>query len=457
VIEAPNRRNRRRRRLLRSLIVGAAVLLIALIGSALSLRAKYGAAGLARSLSQLEEKGFYTSIPESSIGSEQDHPTVFSRFASEFHYDADAEYSSSGSRFPRRIYPLISDDFSREWTNVQLSFVRAYIEENEAATKVLREAVNRPELSAQDLAVYRDMGKASWISCLLEWRGRAACELNDPAKLKDSIEILCKLAKRISQVKVDDSSTAEEDAFYYPLTYDDEFEAIAAHLVVAGIVSGTLDNDAAHEQLKRIPKSSPERALYKHIQTTVFQTQLYKAGQTQTKAMIAQELLDAVEQLSPDIETCWGAINQRRDHWRSIGTMLSVLPVRLVEGEFVDGMRHINRLYISLDEPMRRCLNYELERCLIATLLYRQKYGTVPKDVSALAPEFLDKPVNDPFTGGPLQCTSFNELLLVYSLGPNGLDEVAESTLQILRQQQSSKYDDIVVGVKLPKVPASRP
>ncbi|HKB05661.1 MAG TPA: hypothetical protein VKD90_25805 [Gemmataceae bacterium] len=58
-----------------------------------------------------------------------------------------------------------------------------------------------------------------------------------------------------------------------------------------------------------------------------------------------------------------------------------------------------------------------------ALAAYQRDYGNYPKTLDALAPKYLDKVPDDLFTGKPLVYRPAEKGFLLYSFGPNGLDD----------------------------------
>ncbi len=86
-------------------------------------------------------------------------------------------------------------------------------------------------------------------------------------------------------------------------------------------------------------------------------------------------------------------------------------PYRLQNGMPTDEMPELNRARL------------ELLRLQLALHEYRLRRGRYPADLAALAPEILAVLPTDPFTGDPYRYRRRGGVYLLYSVGPNGLDE----------------------------------
>lgn len=71
----------------------------------------------------------------------------------------------------------------------------------------------------------------------------------------------------------------------------------------------------------------------------------------------------------------------------------------------------------------RRALLFSAATALAAER-YRLANGSPPTNLQALVPEWLDSVPEDPFVGAPLQYRADRDALWVYSLGPNGKEDV---------------------------------
>lgn len=65
----------------------------------------------------------------------------------------------------------------------------------------------------------------------------------------------------------------------------------------------------------------------------------------------------------------------------------------------------------------------EVARTALALTAYRQKHGRFPERLDQLVPEFLRAVPVDPFDGQPLRLRRAGDNLLVYSIGPNRVDD----------------------------------
>jgi hypothetical protein len=84
----------------------------------------------------------------------------------------------------------------------------------------------------------------------------------------------------------------------------------------------------------------------------------------------------------------------------------------------------------------------------LAARAYALEKGHVPETLAELVPEYLDKAPDDPFGAGPLSARLADGKLLVYSLGPDGLDDGAKA---IEGTPDVAAKGDMVVGVTAEK------
>jgi hypothetical protein len=79
-----------------------------------------------------------------------------------------------------------------------------------------------------------------------------------------------------------------------------------------------------------------------------------------------------------------------------------------------------------------------------ALAAYRCDHKSYPKSLDDLAPRYLDKVPDDLFTGKPLLYRGFEKSCLVYSVGPNGVDDDGQSP------RDEPRGDDIAVRIPIP-------
>lgn len=73
---------------------------------------------------------------------------------------------------------------------------------------------------------------------------------------------------------------------------------------------------------------------------------------------------------------------------------------------------------------------------------FRLREGRLPKMLDELVPDFLASVPSDPFGGGPLRYRADETEYLVYSVGPDGVDDGGRS------QAPPSQTADLVVRVR---------
>jgi hypothetical protein len=88
------------------------------------------------------------------------------------------------------------------------------------------------------------------------------------------------------------------------------------------------------------------------------------------------------------------------------------LPSRLMAGLSVDN-----------DSQSRHEAELGATEILLAAERHRRKTGAWPASVEDISPEILPDPPTDPFSGQPFRMEHRDGRLVVYSIGPNRLDE----------------------------------
>ena len=78
----------------------------------------------------------------------------------------------------------------------------------------------------------------------------------------------------------------------------------------------------------------------------------------------------------------------------------------------------------------------------IAVERFRRRHGKLPERLGQLVPEFLPKVPDDPYTGEPLRYLIEENGYVVYSVGPDGVDDGGKS--------DDSRGPDLVFRVSRP-------
>jgi len=102
-----------------------------------------------------------------------------------------------------------------------------------------------------------------------------------------------------------------------------------------------------------------------------------------------------------------------------------------------------------LVEAKKDVARRDVAKCGIAAEMYRLDHGAYPKSLEALAPKYLATLPNDTFSGQPLNFKSLPDGVLIYSVGPNGIDDGGVEA-QASNGNESAKKspDDIVWRVE---------
>jgi type II secretory pathway pseudopilin PulG len=77
----------------------------------------------------------------------------------------------------------------------------------------------------------------------------------------------------------------------------------------------------------------------------------------------------------------------------------------------------------SLKANARMQANDACARTAIAMTRYRLDHGSLPTRLAALVPNYVDAIPTDPFNGQPLRLVIKNNEWIIYSVGPNGIDD----------------------------------
>lgn len=72
---------------------------------------------------------------------------------------------------------------------------------------------------------------------------------------------------------------------------------------------------------------------------------------------------------------------------------------------------------------VRCCAELRIHAMLLAAERFRLKNGKLPESVGALVPAFLARPYDDPYDGAPLRVVREADRLLIYSVGPDRIDD----------------------------------
>ena len=71
----------------------------------------------------------------------------------------------------------------------------------------------------------------------------------------------------------------------------------------------------------------------------------------------------------------------------------------------------------------RRDAHWRITQARLAARAYEQEHGAAPPSPAALVPRYLPAVPQDPFAARPLACRRRGGRLLLYSRGPDGLDQ----------------------------------
>jgi hypothetical protein len=83
----------------------------------------------------------------------------------------------------------------------------------------------------------------------------------------------------------------------------------------------------------------------------------------------------------------------------------------------------------------------------LALAIYQKEKGTYPATLAELAPKYIPAVPDDLFTGKPMVYRKNDDGYLLYSVGPNGVDEEGRD------EKSEPRGDDIVLRIPLPPLP----
>lgn len=140
-----------------------------------------------------------------------------------------------------------------------------------------------------------------------------------------------------------------------------------------------------------------------------------------------------------------------RADWVDARPLMEALEADAAEWE-TRYMRHYSRIFAAMIVPALIRLKQVETRtearlagaeAALALKLYRADRGEYPDSLDALAPEFLESVPRDPFAGEPLKYVREGEGFLVYSLGPNGVDDGGLTETETTGRKVNPGADDI--------------
>jgi hypothetical protein len=85
-----------------------------------------------------------------------------------------------------------------------------------------------------------------------------------------------------------------------------------------------------------------------------------------------------------------------------------------------------------------------LRMAQLAARAYLFEKGQVPTELANLVPEYLDAVPDDPFGGGPLLARAAEGGMLIYSVGPDGVDDDGTAVEGVVKEERKG---DMVVEV----------
>jgi hypothetical protein len=91
-----------------------------------------------------------------------------------------------------------------------------------------------------------------------------------------------------------------------------------------------------------------------------------------------------------------------------------------------------------------------ITRCTLVALAleqYRRKHGSWPAELAALVPDFLPEIPADPFDGKPLRFGRFDQGVVVYSVGRNGIDDGGQVEFKVTDDGSVERFKDY--GIRL--------
>lgn len=89
-----------------------------------------------------------------------------------------------------------------------------------------------------------------------------------------------------------------------------------------------------------------------------------------------------------------------------------------------------------------------LREAELAVRAYLSEKGQLPQDLQALVPNYLPQIPADPFGEGPLRSSMKDGKLIVYSIGPDGVDDGGKATTGKFPEPDSKGDIAVVVGAK---------
>jgi hypothetical protein len=103
-------------------------------------------------------------------------------------------------------------------------------------------------------------------------------------------------------------------------------------------------------------------------------------------------------------------------------------PFHLPAGMRIDGPFSLDELLADVldsDAPFFQYLQAKLRGgvVLLAAERYRLAHGRWPESVEAMVPQFLKQPTPDAYFGKPIRLRRFVDRLVIYSVGPDGVDD----------------------------------
>jgi hypothetical protein len=135
--------------------------------------------------------------------------------------------------------------------------------------------------------------------------------------------------------------------------------------------------------------------------------------------------------------------DERNSFWRFFDSTQTRL-TRMADIMIVMLAPAIQRVQLTRD----RMLQHErLVRVGLALAIYQKEKGTYPTSLAELAPKYIATIPDDLFTGKPMIYRKTDDGYLLYSVGPNGLDEEGRD------EKSEQRGDDIVLRIPLPPLP----
>lgn len=106
----------------------------------------------------------------------------------------------------------------------------------------------------------------------------------------------------------------------------------------------------------------------------------------------------------------------------------------------------VSIVVFKADQSLTAFHLHETELAVRAYLLDNQR---LPESLTALVPEYLPAVPSDPFADGPVRAKASTNCLLIYSVGPDGVDDGGTAPKEQFTSRQSK--GDIVVTVAAPR------